>query len=128
MSSRYSVIQYVPNPIANERINIGVLAFDDINVRVHFVRNWDRARYLGRENIDYLKDFAQRMRKSAESGLLFPGDEDNGTPRHERLERIAQSWMNSIQFTEPRGSLKALDKVIDDAVKKFLVEPLSRCD
>jgi Protein of unknown function (DUF3037) len=28
MASRYSIIQYVPNPIADERINIGVLAFE----------------------------------------------------------------------------------------------------
>ncbi|MGL4618228.1 MAG: DUF3037 domain-containing protein [Chroococcidiopsis sp.] len=29
MASRYSIVQYVPNPITDERINIGVVAFDD---------------------------------------------------------------------------------------------------
>ncbi|MBD2294685.1 DUF3037 domain-containing protein [Anabaena sphaerica FACHB-251] len=28
MASKYSVIQYVPDPIADQRINIGVIAFD----------------------------------------------------------------------------------------------------
>lgn len=126
MCSRYSIIQYVPDPITDERINIGVLAFNDIDVRVHFLSNWERVRNFSKEkNIDYLKDFAQSMRKSAQSGLLFPGDQENNRPRHERLERVAQSWMNSIQFTEPRGSLKDVNTVIEDAVKKFLVKPVS---
>ncbi|MEM9544071.1 MAG: DUF3037 domain-containing protein [Cyanobacteria bacterium P01_E01_bin.42] len=75
MASRYSIIQYVPDPIAEERINIGVLVFDRQNVKVHFLSNWKRVRYFGRqEDIRTLKSFAERMQKSAEQGLLFPGD------------------------------------------------------
>jgi Protein of unknown function (DUF3037) len=36
MASKYSVIQYVPDPIADERINIGVIAFDNQNIRTLF--------------------------------------------------------------------------------------------
>lgn len=125
MASKYSIIQYVPNPIADERINIGVLAFDDHRTLVYFLRNWDRVRRFGMEDIDFLRDFAARTRKAAESGLLFPGDENNEIPKHDRLLRVAQSWMNSIQFTEPRASLKDLDRVLEDAIKTFLIEPVS---
>jgi Protein of unknown function (DUF3037) len=124
MTSKYSIIQYVPNPIADERINIGVLAFDDHRTLVYFLRNWDRVRRFGMEDIGFLKDFAARTREVAESGLLFPGDENNEIPKHDRLLRVAQSWMNSIQFTEPRASLKELDRVLEDAIKKFLIEPV----
>jgi len=127
MSSRYSIIQYVPDPIADERINIGVLAFDDQKVRVYFLHNWERVRNFGSEDIDFLKDFAEKMQESAEIGLLFPGDQLSDIPRHERLLKVAQSWMNSIQFTEPRGSLEKVDELFADTIKRFLVDiPKSR--
>jgi hypothetical protein len=123
MASKYSIVQYVPNPIANERINIGVVAFDDAQVGVRFLTNWDRVRSFGMEDIDFLKDFARRMNEDASSGLLLPGDKQDNTPKHERLTRIAQGWINSIQFTEPRGSLDNVDSLLEDIAESYLVEP-----
>ncbi|WP_449417649.1 DUF3037 domain-containing protein [Phormidium nigroviride] len=121
MASRYSIIQYVPNPIADERINIGVVAFDDNDVRVQFVNNWGRVRNFGGEDINFLRDFAKRMNKAAEEGLLFPGDRPNDTPKHERLKKIARGWMNSIQFTEPRGALEDVESLLEDIAQTYLV-------
>ncbi|CAH2572119.1 hypothetical protein PRNO82_01518 [Planktothrix rubescens] len=123
MVSRYSIIQYVPNPITDERINIGVVAFTDHDVRVQFLVNWERVHNFGMENIDFLKDFAERMKETASRGLVFPGDEESEIPKHERLTKIARGWMNSIQFTEPRPSLANVDKLLKDIVEDFLVEP-----
>jgi len=123
MVSRYSVIQYVPNPIADERINVGVLAFDDEIVKVHFLSRWDRVRCFGAtESIDFLKDFAHRVEEAVEDGLLFPGDEAGTAPKHERLAKVAKGWMNSIQFTEPRGSLDDVDSLLADIAKTYLLE------
>jgi len=123
MASRYSIIQYVPNPIADERINIGVLAFDEEQVKVHFLTRWDRVRCFGPTNdISFLRDFAHQMQTAAEEGLLFPGDESSQRPRHERLEKVAKGWINSIQFTEPSGSLASVDSLLEDAVKTYLLE------
>lgn len=36
MVSRYSVIQYVPDPIADERMNVGVVVFNDDTVLCTF--------------------------------------------------------------------------------------------
>ena len=121
MASRYSIIQYVPNPIADERINIGVVAFDDNDVRVQFVNNWGRVQAFGGEDINFLRDFAKRMNKAAEEGLLFPGDRPNDTPKHERLKKIARGWMNSIQFTESRGSLEDVESLLEDIAQTYLV-------
>ncbi|MBD2482915.1 DUF3037 domain-containing protein [Planktothrix sp. FACHB-1365] len=123
MVSRYSIIQYVPNPIADERINIGVVAFTDLEVRVQFLANWKRVRNFGMENINFLTNFAERMKETASRGLVFPGDEESEIPKHERLTKIARGWMNSIQFTEPRPSLAPVDKLLQDIVEDFLVEP-----
>lgn len=121
MASRYSIVQYVPNPIADERINIGVVAFDDNDVRVQFLNNWSRVQAFGREDIHFLRDFAKRMNFAASEGLLFPGDEPDGTPKHERLKKIARGWINSIQFTEPHGSLDNVENLLEDIAQTYLV-------
>ncbi len=121
MASKYSIVQYVPNPIANERINIGVVAFNEEQVRVQFLTNWERVRHFGREDITFLKTFAQRMSEAADCGLIFPGDNPNA-PYQERLNKIAQDWLNSIQWTEPRGSLEDVDSLLEDIASNFLVD------
>jgi hypothetical protein len=125
MASRYSVIQYVPNPIADERINIGVLVFDEKIVKVHFLRSWERIKCFGREDIMFLHDFAYRMGKASKNGLLFPNDDpNNGQSRVDRLLKVSRGWINSIQFTEPRGSLENIDSVFEDAIKTYLVDKI----
>jgi hypothetical protein len=123
MASKYSVIQYVPDPIADERINFGVLAFDDQTVRVEFLHHWDRVRCFSKTDTSFLHDFAKQMKESAESGLLFPSDKaNNEIPPHERLESFALESMNSIQFTQPRASLRDVESLIENVTAKFLVD------
>lgn len=123
MASRYSIIQYVPSSIADERINIGVLAFDEEQVKVHFLSRWDRVRCFGATgDISFLRDFAHRMQEAVQKGLLFPGDEPSQQPKHERLAKVAKGWINSIQFTEPAGSLAPLDSLLEDIAKNYLLE------
>jgi len=122
MASKYSVIQYVPDPIADERINIGVLAFDDNSVRVQFLKHWERVRCFSKTDPSFLHDFAKEMQVCAESGLLFPSDRaSKDIPPHERLEKFALERMNSIQFTEPRTSLRTVDALINNIASKFLM-------
>ena len=125
MASRYSVIQYVPNPIADERINIGVLVFDEEIVKVHFLYSWERVNSFGGENTRFLRDFAKHMEESSKNGLLFPNDDpNNGQTRVDRLRKVARGWINSIQFTEPRGSLENVDSVFEDTIRTYLVDEI----
>jgi Protein of unknown function (DUF3037) len=124
MASQYSVIQFVPDPIADERINFGVLVFDEDEVVVRFLNNWERVRCFGMADIDFLKKFAHEMNEVTASGLLFPGDRQNSDlPKQDRLMRVSQGWMNSIQFSEPHASLEPIDALVEDAVKTYLREP-----
>lgn len=125
MASKYSIVQYVPNPIADERINIGVVAFNENEVRVRFLKNWERVRHFGREDISFLKDFARGMFKAAESGLIFPGDNREASYQ-ERLNQLTRNWLNSIQFTQPRGSLEDVDSLLEDIVANYLIEATSQ--
>lgn len=122
MASRYSVIQYVPDPIADERINIGVVAFNNNAIRVRFVSNWERVRRFGLKDIEFLKDFAHHMKNEAEEGILFPCDKFNGLSSQERISKITQGWINSIQITEPRASLDTVDELLEDIANTYLRE------
>ena len=125
MASRYSIIQYVPNPIADERINIGVIVFDEKVIKVHFLNNWERLNSFAREDTQFLHDFAYRMREASKNGLLFPNDDPNNVQsRVERLRKVARGWINSIQFTEPRGSLENIDSVFKDVISTYLVDEI----
>lgn len=98
MVSYYSIIQYIPDPIADERINIGVLAFDDHSVQVKFLSRWDRvSSFAPVADVSFLREFAQQMQTVAEEGLLFPGDRPNGQPNHERLTQVSQSCMKKVK-------------------------------
>ena len=121
MASKYSIVQYVPNPIANERINIGVVAFNEEEVRVQFLTNWERVRHFGMEDVTFLKEFAHRMSQAADSGLIFPGD-NRDAPYQERLNKIARDWLSGIQWTEPRGSLEDVDSLLEGIASNFLVD------
>lgn len=124
MGSSYSIIQYVPNPITDERINIGVMAFDDEAVKVKFLTRWDRVScFASMADLPSLKEFASEMEKVTRQGLLFPGDVLNETPNHERLINVVQGWANSIQFTEPRRSLETVDDLLADIQATYLIEP-----
>lgn len=125
MASKYSVIQYVPDPIADERINIGVIAFDNQNIRVRFFKNWlswKRVQIFGMEDIKFLKDFARRMEKNVKEGYLFSEDKLNEVSYQEIISKIAQEWINSIQITETRGSLDNVDDLIEDIANTYLRE------
>jgi hypothetical protein len=122
-TSYYSIIQYVPNPITDERINVGVVAFDAQIVKVKFLSNWQRVKDFSLDDINFLYEFQDRMQILASQGLLFPGDCLNGQAPQERLQKVAENWMNSIQFTEPSASLESLDILFKDTINEYLVEP-----
>ncbi|MFM6151687.1 MAG: hypothetical protein ACKPE3_01615, partial [Sphaerospermopsis kisseleviana] len=67
-----------------------------------------------------LKDFARRMEKNVKEGYLFSEDKLNEVSYQEIISKIAEEWINSIQITEPRGSLDNVDDLIEDIANKLL--------
>ena len=60
MTSHYSIVQYVPDPIADERINVGVIATgENGTVRVRFLGHWQRVHQFGRGDVSFLQEFAR---------------------------------------------------------------------
>lgn len=123
MSSNYSVVQYIPDPITDERINIGVIAFDGQIVRVRFLSKWDRVRQFANQDIRFLQIFAQEFTDSASPALFLPSMERLPSLQYAHIVK-AQKWINSIQLTDPRGSLKSVDDLVNDTAARFLSEPI----
>lgn len=125
MVSRYSVIQYVPNPIADERINIGIVAFNDQLVKTRFIQSWKRVTCFAKHDsdIEFLKDFKCKIERLASLNLLFSDNLEDRSQNLDRLNKVAESWNNSVQFTEPRGSLDDPETLLEDIAEDLLVEP-----
>jgi hypothetical protein len=124
MPAKYSIVQYTPDPVTGERINIGVIAFDEEFIRVRFVSKWDRVRQFANQDIRFLKAFAQELTESASTALLLPGLERYPKLTQDRVEAMAGNWINTIQLTEPRASLKSVDELLSDVAARFLSEPI----
>ncbi len=115
MAASYSIIQYVPDPVADERINVGVLVFDERRVRARFIKGWGRLQRFGSKDVSFLKSFAEEITERCKATLFTEGQIDS-----EMIRRVAATWRDSIQLTEPRGSLLNLDALHRDAEKRFL--------
>ena len=123
MPSKYSIIQFSPNAVSGERINIGVIAFDQQSARVNFVSNWTRVKSFARADVRFLKDLAQEFQLLSSDQLALPGT-GLGPSLNERLiQEITSSWANSVQLTVPRSSLKPIEELIKSISAQFLTQP-----
>jgi hypothetical protein len=122
MASRYSVIQYLPDPLSDERINVGVVAFDDKAVFSRFIRNWRRvSAFSSGADITFLQEFARRFDVKDARQLVLEGVESPAITG-ETVEAASRSWINSIQFSIPRASTRPAEDLVDDIAKRFLRE------
>jgi hypothetical protein len=62
------------------------------------------------------------MEESAARGSFFLEDVSKDIPKHQQIIKVARGWMNSIQFTEPCGSLLDVDSLLEDAAETYLIE------
>lgn len=104
MPTYYTVVQYVPDPVIDERMNIGVIVFGDGRLRARFLENWHRVRSFGGENISFIRTFVKDLDRM--------GEED--------IRRVAETWQHSIQLTKPAGSLLTADKLLVDVSSRYL--------
>jgi Protein of unknown function (DUF3037) len=124
MPAHYTVVQFVPNPIADERVNIGVIVYNQRDVRVRFLSRWDRVKNFARQDVHFLRDIAQETVRridgfvsAVRSGLepSFPGA---------FIENMIARGQHCVQLTQLRASTKDPSEVIDALCQQFLNEPI----
>ena len=129
ITSRYTVVQYLPRPLTGERINIGVIAWGGGKLAARFVENWRRVRAFGHEDTEFLQDFVRQVNKSVDAASLLPGLSDQ-TVDEDCLSTIIGSWSHSIQFSEPRASINRIpEAVVNEIASIYLpdvVQPAAR--
>lgn len=120
MTSHFSVVQYVPDPIADERMNIGVITIGDGGVRCRFLHDWERVVRFGGTDAAFLKEFARSVRDTTlDQNRLLPVAPPLDLAV---LERMASGWINSIQLTPPRGSTLDAEALLASVAGDFLKE------
>src|SRR6266700_2867713 len=70
MPTTYTVVQYVPDPIADERLNVGVIAVSGGRARSRFLTNWRRAERFGNASVGVREARERVQRRHALAGLL----------------------------------------------------------
>ena len=125
MVSRYTVVQYVPDPVADERMNIGVIAYDEHGVHSRFLSRWDRVESFGGEDVSFLKDFAAEVARSGSAGQL-PLAMGRRTIDASIIEKIVVNWRNSIQLTDPRSATIRAEDLLRSVSDRFLRAPAPR--
>lgn len=125
MASYYTVVQYVPDAIADERINIGVIVAGEGKVRVRFLNRWGRVKqFSGNRDISFLQEFGRRLEDASYGQLMLPHPDlrDRDLLSEEILRSMIDGWGGSIQFTPTRGSLDSHDDLLDTVSSRFLRE------
>lgn len=115
MTSYFSQIQYVPDPITGERINFGIVSIDADGCRFRFVDDWKRAATFGGEDVSFLKEFAdEALTKGANwfsvSGVSAVGDVAN----------VLGHWHNKIQFSSLLPSVKSSEALLSELAPRVL--------
>jgi len=123
MITHYTVVQYLPKPLSGERINVGVIAWAEGRIAAKFIGDWRRVRSFGGEDIDFVRDFVRRIEDAAENTPSLPGFERDSTIDEARLRKFIGDWVNSIQFSDPKTSLKPPDEVVSEVSPIFLRTP-----
>jgi hypothetical protein len=121
MPSYYSIVRYVPDPVTDERLNIGIVVYGEGKVLSRFLGNWGKARIFGGEDIRFLREFAEEIELRQLNLFTTEGRWDERT-----LQTISSHWKNSIQLSEPKASLKSPDELLLDVSSRYVREQTHR--
>lgn len=120
MGVLYTIVQYVPDPLADERMNVGVIVVEGGRIEGRFLRQWNRVRTFGGEDVSFLRDFAERVNRWTPEHPEIPGLAAGARLNEKGLEEIVGRWHNSIQFTPLKASLSSKDQLLDQLTSRYL--------
>ncbi len=120
MGALFTIVQYVPDPLADERMNVGVIVVENGRIEGRFLRQWNRVRTFGGEDVAFLRDFAERVNQWTPEHPEIPGLAAGVRLDEKGLQDIVGRWHNSIQFTPLKASLSAKDDLLDQLSTRYL--------
>lgn len=109
MTNYYSVVQLVPDPVTDERINIAVIVFSGTDpIRIAFTNQWPRVKSFWGHDTSSLHSITAEL---LNSGLTF-----------EKALEHSFDLTSSIQITNPRNSEREADELLRWLVERMLVQ------
>jgi hypothetical protein len=118
LQCEFLLVRYVPDPVKNEFVNIGVMLREAARPEapvLRFTRDWARVRCVDPDaDIEMLEAMETEMRR----GLLEPGTE---TPS--LMKTIEDSFSQQLQITEPKACLAENIPAEMDQLMSLYVEP-----
>ena len=124
MPAYYTVVQCVPDPIADERINVGIVVFGDGRIRTRFLTDWSRVERFAQDDIGSVQEFVQQL-EDATSGTVqgaFDGPFGRRAVDETQLREMIDGFANNIQFSPPEPSLQDPDALLSELAGLFLKE------
>lgn len=121
MGTQYTIVQFVPDPIADERLNVGLIAWHGNEVYADFLRDWRRVQKLAGKDVTTVREFARDFSYEV-TGQMQLSKDHSITP--ELIRDIQQDWKHQIQFSDIRGSLENDPRELINKLRDyFLHEP-----
>ena len=126
LQCEFRLLQYVPDPLRNEFVHIGVLlqeqAATGSPVHIRLTHDWRRVRCM-----DANADTALLESMESEFRLRFAEDSGSGrAPGIDLMQRLEESLSNSVQMTPPKGYLAESLPAGMDELMRLYVEPPPR--
>ena len=128
---RYSLIQYVPDPVRDERVNVGVAVTGGDEtapaaaVRSAFLPKGEMGRLKqlgGIDQFDLVLDLAEQMSGGrSREGATSPGDSAQFWDA-DALDRASREWANVLRITRPRSFVFDDPDLLLQRLYKQLVE------
>jgi hypothetical protein len=124
----FSLVRYVPDPVKNEFVNIGVLLRPhrgeaSAEPQVRFTRDWSRVRCADPDaDVEMLEAMEAEMRRRLPESGPETGPEASPSAKP-LLEIIDDSFSHLLQLTEPKGCLAENLAAQMDELMRLYVEP-----
>jgi Protein of unknown function (DUF3037) len=121
--SYYSVVRYVPDPIRDERINIGVVVTGESGefAGAKFTHDLQRAKSFGAEDPGFLKNFSKMLEDLTVQPQLRLELEKEPSWDLATVRMVHEQWGNAIQFGEPRAALESdPSKLLDEVFARYV--------
>jgi len=119
LACEFFLIRYVPDPVRNEFVNIGVLlreAGHDDGAVARFTRDWSRVRCMD-------PDADTALLESLEGEIAERVQRSSVDPKPV-LQMLGDSLSNSLQITDARGSLAESLPAEMEQLMRMYVEPM----
>jgi len=113
---RFAILRYVPDPVRQEAINVGVVVMsgEPSRIAVRMLQRTDasRLKWLGMGgDMDFLQDLAAEL-----------GDARSWSP--EVLERAHREWGGTVRVSEVRAALHDdADRLCDELYSRYVAKP-----